>query len=72
MAANQCGFDVASKKEMEQVLKYVSDTERIVFANPCKLNSHIKYAAGLLAKIISKQCAYKWFINLNKSISFPL
>lgn len=46
MVENGCGFDVASKKEMEMVLKYSTRKDDIVFANPCKPNSHIKYAAA--------------------------
>ena len=46
MVENGCGFDVASKKELDQVLKYNINKENIVFANPCKPNSHIKFAAG--------------------------
>ena len=46
MVENGCGFDVASKKELDQVLKYDINKENIVFANPCKPNSHIKFAAG--------------------------
>ena len=36
MVENGCGFDVASKKELDQVLKYNINKENIVFANPCK------------------------------------
>lgn len=46
MVENGCGFDVASKKELDQVLKYDINKENIVFANPCKPNSHIKFAAA--------------------------
>jgi len=46
MAHQGTGFDVASKKEIEQALKMGVDPSNLVFANPCKLSSHIKYAAS--------------------------
>ena len=44
LAAMNAGFDCASKKEIRQVMKYGVNAERIIFANPAKLPSHIKYA----------------------------
>uniref|UniRef100_A0A1B0ACF9 ornithine decarboxylase n=1 Tax=Glossina pallidipes TaxID=7398 RepID=A0A1B0ACF9_GLOPL len=38
------GFDCASKNEIKQILDIGVQPERIIFANPCKLTSHIKYA----------------------------
>jgi len=46
MLQHGTGFDVASKKEIEQCLKMGADPSELVFANPCKLSSHIKYAAA--------------------------
>ena len=43
---NGMGFDVASKKEIEQCLDLGADPSELVFANPCKLNSHIEFAAA--------------------------
>ncbi|XP_047141721.1 antizyme inhibitor 2 isoform X1 [Hydra vulgaris] len=37
-------FDCASKCEIETVLDMDVDPERIIFANPCKQESHVKYA----------------------------
>lgn len=37
-------FDCASENEIEQVLKITTDPSRIIFANPCKAVSHIRYA----------------------------
>ena len=59
MAKNDTGFDVASKKEIEQALKLGVDPSNLIFANPCKLSSHIKYAA---AKGVSKMT----FDNVNE------
>lgn len=39
------GFDCASKSEIQKILELKVDPERIVYANPCKQNSHIRYAA---------------------------
>lgn len=39
------GFDCASKAEIQKVLGLKVKPERIVYANPCKQNSHIRYAA---------------------------
>ncbi len=39
-----CNFDCASKEEISQVLSLGVTPDRIIFANPCKASSHIKYA----------------------------
>ncbi|KAI9749006.1 MAG: U3 small nucleolar RNA-associated protein [Chaenotheca gracillima] len=38
------GFDCASKWEIDQVLKLGVDPSRIIFANPCKTNSYVRWA----------------------------
>ncbi|KAA8574934.1 hypothetical protein MFRU_002g04080 [Monilinia fructicola] len=38
------GFDCASKGEIEQVLKMGIDPTRIIYAQPCKTNSYVRYA----------------------------
>lgn len=45
MAALGSCFDCASKAEIEAVLAVGVAPDRIVYANPCKAESHIKYAA---------------------------
>ncbi|GMI65235.1 meso-diaminopimelate decarboxylase 2 [Hibiscus trionum] len=45
MAALGTGFDCASLAEIETVLSLGVSPDRIVFANTCKPESHIKYAA---------------------------
>lgn len=40
------GFDCASKAEIEQVLKSNVDPTRIIYAQPCKTNSYVRYAAS--------------------------
>lgn len=39
------GFDCASKGEISQVMNLGVDVSRIIYANPCKQRSFIKYAA---------------------------
>lgn len=40
------GFDCASKAEIEQVLKLNIEPDRIIYAQPCKTNSYVRYAAS--------------------------
>ncbi|KAF3906327.1 hypothetical protein ABW20_dc0103644 [Dactylellina cionopaga] len=40
-----CGFDCASKKEMETVLSMGVSPNRIIYAHPCKTASFIRYAS---------------------------
>jgi len=39
------GFDCASRGEMEQMLQLGVDPDRILYANPCKQPSHLRFAA---------------------------
>ncbi|KAF2176705.1 ornithine decarboxylase [Zopfia rhizophila CBS 207.26] len=39
------GFDCASKSEIEEVLKLGVDPTRIIYAQPCKTKSYVRYAA---------------------------
>lgn len=45
MAALGSGFDCASRAEIESVLALGVSPDRIVFANPCKPESHVSFAA---------------------------
>lgn len=45
LAALDTGFDCASKTEIEQVLAIGVDPSRIIYAQPCKTKSYIRYAA---------------------------
>src|SRR3569833_2887340 len=40
------GFDCASKAEIEQVLNMGVDPTRIIYAQPCKTNSYVRYVAA--------------------------
>ncbi|CAI7837420.1 unnamed protein product [Closterium sp. NIES-53] len=50
LASVGAGFDVASKAEMEMVAAScggsLPDPSRIIYANPCKLPAHIRFAAA--------------------------
>jgi len=39
-----CNFDCASKHELRNALNIVNNPERIIFANPCKVSSHLIFA----------------------------
>jgi ornithine decarboxylase len=45
LASLGCGFDCASKQEIQQVLDAGVEANRIVYANPCKQASFVRYAA---------------------------
>lgn len=45
LAALGSGFDCASKAEIEQVLKMGVDPARIIYAQPCKTKSYLRYTA---------------------------
>ncbi|KAI9877495.1 MAG: Ornithine decarboxylase [Pleopsidium flavum] len=45
LAALGTGFDCASKAEIEQVLKLGVDPSRIIYAQPCKTKSYVRFAA---------------------------
>lgn len=42
LASLGCGFDCASRAEMQSVLDLGVAPDKIIYANPCKQNSHIK------------------------------
>jgi len=45
LAALGAGFDCASKSEIEQVLRTGVDPTRIIYAQPCKTKSYLRYTA---------------------------
>ena len=46
LAALGTGFDCASKQEIVTILDLGVDPSRIIYANPCKQNSHIRLVLG--------------------------
>uniref|UniRef100_A0ACD5Z030 Uncharacterized protein n=1 Tax=Avena sativa TaxID=4498 RepID=A0ACD5Z030_AVESA len=47
MSALGAGFDCASRREMESVLAVGADPGSIVYANPCKPETHVRHAAQI-------------------------
>jgi len=46
LAALGVNFDCASEAEIKTVIEITKDPTRIIFANPCKMSSQIRYARG--------------------------
>ncbi|KZC12180.1 Ornithine decarboxylase 1 [Dufourea novaeangliae] len=44
LAALNCGFDCASEQEIREVMSHGVSAERIIFANPTKLPTHIRFS----------------------------
>ena len=42
LASLGCGFDCASRAELQAVLDLGVSPDKIIYANPCKQSSHIK------------------------------
>lgn len=53
LASLGVGFDCASKEEIRKVLTMGVDSSRIIFANPAKPASHIRYAADQGVELIT-------------------
>lgn len=53
LASLGTGFDCASKTEINKVLSLNVSTEKIIFANPAKPNSHIRHAAAVGVEIMT-------------------
>lgn len=47
------GFDCASKNEIQKVLNLGVDKSRIIYANPNKFISHIRYAAEMDIRVMT-------------------
>lgn len=51
-----CNFDCASKKEIELIKNYTNNTQNIIYAHPCKMISHIKYAKKNNVNLMTFDC----------------
>jgi len=61
-----CSFDCASKNEINTVLKITNDPNKIIFANPCKMTSHIRYASRHKIPLLTFDCEEELYkIKLN-------
>ncbi|KAL8171360.1 hypothetical protein V2J09_023164 [Rumex salicifolius] len=59
LAALGANFDCATKFEMELVLSLGVSPNRIVFANPCKMDSHILYAKSVGVNLTTYDSTYE-------------
>jgi ornithine decarboxylase len=53
LADGGCGFDCASQVELEQIIGLGVRPDQIIFANPCKQSSMIKYAHSVGVKLMT-------------------
>lgn len=49
-------FDCASENEIKQVMEITQDASRIIFANPCKMTSQIRYARANDVDVMTFDC----------------
>ena len=49
-------FDCASENEIKQVVEVTGDSSRIIFANPCKMTSQIRYARANDVNLMTFDC----------------
>nr|BAR42912.1 lysine/ornithine decarboxylase [Huperzia serrata] len=59
LAALGAGFDCASQSELELVTSMGVSAQRIIFANPCKMPSHIKYATSVGVNLTTYDCEHE-------------
>jgi ornithine decarboxylase len=51
-----CNFDCASETEIKTIIEITEDPSRIVFANPCKMSSQIRYARANDVDMMTFDC----------------
>lgn len=56
LASLGCNFDCASENEIKSVIQITDDPDRIIFANPCKMSSQIKYARANDVDLMTFDC----------------
>ena len=56
LASLGCNFDCASENEMKMVIEITNDSSRIIFANPCKMSSQIRYARANDVDLMTFDC----------------
>lgn len=56
LSSRGCNFDVASKQEIIDALSITNNPDMLIFANPCKLVSHIIYAKENGVKLLTFDC----------------
>ena len=56
LASLGANFDCASENEMKTVIDITNDASRIIFANPCKMSSQIRYARANDVDLMTFDC----------------
>ena len=56
LAALGANFDCASENEIKTIIEITKDPTRIVFANPCKMSSQIRYARANDVDMMTFDC----------------
>lgn len=51
-----CNFDCASETEIKTIIEITNDSSRIIFANPCKMSSQIRYARANDVDLMTFDC----------------
>ena len=51
-----CNFDCASENEIKTIIQITDDSSRIIFANPCKMSSQIRYARANDVDLMTFDC----------------
>ncbi|PRQ20340.1 putative ornithine decarboxylase [Rosa chinensis] len=59
LVAHGSSFDCASQSEIESILALGVSPDRIIYANPCKASSHIKYAAKVGVNLMTFDSVYE-------------
>jgi len=60
-----CNFDCASKNEIATIFNIVNDSSRIIFANPCKISSHISFSRDNGVNLMTFDCVEE-LLKINK------
>ena len=56
LASLGANFDCASENEMKTIIEITKDPSRIIFANPCKMTSQIRYARANDVDLMTFDC----------------
>jgi len=56
LASLGCNFDCASENEIKSIIEITNDPSRIIFANPCKITSQIRYARANDVDLMTFDC----------------
>jgi ornithine decarboxylase len=56
LASLDCNFDCASETEIKSIIEITKDSSRIIFANPCKMSSQIRYARANDVDLMTFDC----------------